>query len=579
MKIFTLFLITLFVYSCDNSKPVFEDAGGALHICLNDEPESYFSRDVNDAHSFTVLSQVMECLISFDQKDLSITPQIAKSWKISPDKLKYEFTIRENILFHPHDVFTSDQDRILTVDDVRKTIETICSPGTNEAPGVAYAFVFEQYLVGAKDFYSKKSKSIKGLTVKGNKITFELSERDNNFLNKLANVSCAIFSSKIYEANVEQDMIGTGPFLFREFKKDEINSLILLKNEEYYLTDENGFALPYLDSVVFHLESRKLEQLEMFEQGKVDIIEGLPSSRITKMLEGRISDFNSNPPLFVLQNNPSLMTNYYCFNMLDARFKNIKVRQAFNYAIDKEKFGNEILRNQYSELGYYGIVPPITSTFRGYDFESVKAKSYSYDPEKARKLLSEAGYPGGKGFGYVTLRFNINDIHSAIADEFSKQIYSVLGININIDGSTFNQLKEDAEAGKGEIFRTGWVADYPSPETFLFNFYGKTNTKNKKGIDIINLSKYKNTEFDKYFDLAKKSNKLSEQMYYFSKSENILMSDPPLIPLWYRGDYQIVYSKLRNLHFNSLNLLHFRNVYKKEWTKAEYLASMKKLNK
>ena len=125
MKIFKLLIISLFVYSCDNSKPVFEDAGGALHICLDDEPESYFSRDVYDAHSFTVLSQVMECLISFDQKDLSITPQIAKSWKISPDKLKYEFTIRDNILFHPHDVFTSDEDRILTVDDVRKTIETI----------------------------------------------------------------------------------------------------------------------------------------------------------------------------------------------------------------------------------------------------------------------------------------------------------------------------------------------------------------------------------------------------------------------------------------------------------------------
>lgn len=577
MKNFWCFIfLTITLFSCNSGKnPLFEYAGGSIHIALDNEPATFISRNVDDIYSADVLNQVMECLVSFDPKDLTITPKIAKSWKISPDGLTYEFVIRKDVMFHSHDVFSSDEDRLLTVEDVKKTVELICSKGETGSAGTAYSFVFEQYLEGAKAYYENKKDNISGLKIEGDKVIFKLTEKDNNFLNKLANISCAITSRKIQDANLQQDMIGTGPFKFREYKKGTTNSIILIKNEDYYLTDENGFSLPYLDSVIFVLESRKLEQLSLFENRQLDLICGLPSSRITKMLEGRISDFNSSPPMLILQNNPILTTNYYYFNMEDDRFKDVKVRQAFNYAVDKAKIGSEILRNQYSELGYYGIVPPIASTFRGYDFDGVKSVSYSFDPDKARILLAEAGYPGGAGFGSINLRFNINDINSGVADEFANQIYSVLGINVNIDGSTFDQLQKDASSGRGEIFRTGWVADYPSPETFLFNFYGKAVPPKKSTPSIINKSRYNNPEFDNLFELAKKSNKLSDQMNYFSKAEKVLMIDPPLIPLWYKGDYGIVYSGVRNLYFNSLNQLIFTKVYKKPWTKEEYLEHMK----
>lgn len=537
---------------------------------LENEPGTYLTRDVNDVYSADVLNQVMECLVSLDPKDLTVVPQIASSWKISSDGLNYEFVLRKDVMFHPHSVFGSDEDRLLTAEDVKSSIENICSKNGAGNAGTAYSFVFEQYLVGAKAFFDGKAKSISGLKINQNKVAFTLTEKDNNFLNKLANIACAINSKKIHEANVDQDMIGTGPFKYREYKKDEINSIILIKNEEYYLTDKKGYALPYLDSIIFVLESRKLEQLDQFENHKLDIIRGLPASRITKMLEGRLSDFNSNPPLLVLQNNPELTTNYYYFNMQDERFKKMKVRQAFNYAIDRERIGSEILRRQYSEMGYYGIVPPV-SAFRGYDFEGIKAVGYSYNPEKAKQLLAEAGYPGGAGFGSVNLRFNINDVHSAVADEFAQQISQVLGINVNIDGSTFEQLEKDAQMSKAEIFRLAWVADYPSPETFLFNFYGKVVPSNNKKPSLINKSRYRNPEFDKLFETAKKSDKLSDQMLYFAKAEKVMMQDPPIIPLWYEGDFEIVYSNVRNLYFNSLNLFNFREVYKKDWTKEEYL--------
>ncbi len=578
MKITWLFSLLLIatLLSCNSNKhPEFEFAGGSIRLSIENEPATYISRDVIDVYSANVLSQVMECLVSLDAKDLTVNPQIAKSWTVSPDGLNYEFTLRKNIFFHPHSSFVNDEDRLLTSEDVKKTIELICSKNESRLPGTAYSLIFEQYLKGAKAFYEKKAKSISGLKINGDKVTFTLNEKDNNFLNKLAHISCAIVSQKIYEANLEQDMIGTGPFKFREYKKGVTNSIILTKNEEYYLADKNGFALPYLDSVIYVLESRKLEQLDLFEAKKLDVIMGLPASRISKMLEGRISDFNSTPPELVLQNNPILTTNYYFFNLQDERFKNSKVRQAFNYAIDKAKIGSEVLRNQFYELGYYGIVPPIPSAFRGYDFEGVKENAYVYDPVKAKKLLAEAGYPDGKGFGTVNLRFNIDDVHSAVADEFSKQIYQVLGINVNIDASSFEQLEKDAKMAKSEMFRSAWAADYASPESFLFNFYGKIVPKKPSDLSAINHSRYNNPDFDKLFDMAKKATKLSDQMDYFSRAEKILMQDPPIIPLWYKGDYGILYSNVRDLYFNSLNIHSFTRVYKKEWTKEEYLESIK----
>jgi len=574
--LFFIFLSISILTSCDSKKQQFEHSGGKITLSIENEPSTFISRDVSDVYSSNVLSQVMEGLVSIDPKDLTLVPQLASKWEISSDGLVYTFTLRNQVKFHPHAIFHSEADRILIPKDVQKTIEFICSKGSLGIAGTAYPFIFEKYLVGAKDFYDGKTKSITGIKTGKHTVTLTLTEKDNNFLNKLANISCGILSAKIIAENLEQDMIGTGPFVYRMFNKGEVNSILLTKNEDYYLSDDKGNSLPYLDSVEFIIEPRKQEQLALFEAKKIDFIRGLPSSKITEMLDGRISDFNLTPPLLVLHNNPILTTHYYYFNMNDPRFKDERVRKAFNYAIDKDKIGAEVLRNQYSELGLFGIVPPVESAFKGYDFKGVKEVGYSFDPEKARKLLAEAGYPNGQGFGSVNIRINISDINSSIADEVSKQITSVLGININLDASSFEQLAKDGQNGNFEISRNGWAADYVSPESFLFNFYGKVIPADIKEKSTINMARYTNPKFDDYFEKAKKSDKLVDQMKFFSLAEIELMKNPPIIPLWYKGDYGIVYSSIRNLYFNPLFLFNFTKVYKKEWTKEEFIEATKK---
>ncbi len=430
MRNFIFFIVlTVLINSCSSeSEKQFEFAGGAISLSIENQPSTFIPRDVSDYYSAAVMTQVMEGLVSMNPKDLTIQPQIASKWEISDDGLTYEFDIRKDIYFHPNKQLSEKNERLLTVEDVRYSIEMACSKNSSGESPHAYSFLYKDVLLGAKEFFEGKANEIAGLKIEGAKVKLTLTQKDGNFLNKLANICAAISSSKLKNSKNQQEMIGTGPFMLSTFSQGSSPKMVLLRNPDYYELDEEGNTLPYLDSLTFHFQNRKIDQLEMFENHQTDLILGLPTSRITKMLEGRIKDFNSKPPLFVMYNNPLLLTNYYFFNMTDPRFANVKVRQAFNYAINKEKLGHDVLRNQYSEMGNYGIVPPISKIFKGYDFNGVKSYSYEYNPEKARQLLAEAGYPKGKGFGSVNLRFNIDDIHSAIADEFAQQIFQVLNM-------------------------------------------------------------------------------------------------------------------------------------------------------
>lgn len=572
-KLSLIILLFIVASSCSTEESKqFEYSGGSLRMALDNEPSTYIPRAVMDYYSATVLTQITEGLVGFDPQTLKIIPKIASKWSKNNDGTVYTFTIRDDIYFHNHDAFSSKKDRNLTTDDIVKSFEMACTLGADQMAPASYSFVFKDILKGANEFLEGKEKSISGITVNGNQLSLELLHEDHNFLNKLSNISVAIVSKKIIESEMETDVVGTGPFMYSEYKAGDESSLVLVKNPDYYLNDDKGNALPYLDSLVFVFQSRKLEQLDMFEEGKLDLIVGLPTSRITRMLEGRIQDFNSKPPKLILANNPLLESHFYYFNMDDERFKDPLVRKAFNYAIDKEEIGRSILRNQFYDMGSYGVVPPISKALRGYDFASVKKVSYNYNPEKAKILMAQAGYPNGQGFGSVELRYNINDTHSAVADEFSKQIFQVLGINVNIDGSTFEQLNEDGAAGKGDIFRMGWSADYASPESFLMNFYGKFVPKDSLDLSLINKSRYTNHLFDQFFEQAKSSKKISDQMLMFSKAEAELMKDPPIIPLWYTGDIEITQSYVRDFHFNALNYFDFTTVYLKEWTAEEYEA-------
>ncbi len=565
-----LLLATLVIASCGKNKPQFEHAGGVFSMCLDATPTTFIARDIGDYYSATFTNHVLEGLISLDSKTLRPKAQLAKSFSVSSDGLEYAFVLRKDVLFHPNKAFANDEERMFVAEDVVATFEKVCTKSDlGEAP-IAYTLIFDNNVLGANEFMDGKAKSISGITIKENVVTIKLIAPDLNFMNKLAMISAAISAKEVVEQKLESTLCGTGPFMYDPSLAKNAERLVLAKNTEYYLYDKQGNALPYLDSVVFYIENRKLEQLDMFEKGVTQIIIELPPSRITEMLEGKIADFSSIPPKYLLNDQAQLNTQYYGFNMTEPKFKDIRVRQAFNYAVDRNKIIRESLKGQAYEVGIFGIVPPISSYFRAYDFTAVKGASYSYDPVKAKALLAEAGYPNGAGFGSIDLLVNVGDIHTAVAEEFSKQIKATLNINVNFSGTTFEIKNNEANMARGQLYKLAWAADYLSPETFLFNFYGKLVPDSTDKPSPTNQTRYNNPAFDIYFEKGKAAKSEREQYAYYSKAEQELMKDPPIIVLWYAGVNEIMQSQVRNLKRSPLQMIDLKEVYFKEWTKEEY---------
>lgn len=561
-RVILFFFLSFLFLSCEKErKKQFEFSGGTIFIPIEEVPSTISPNKVIDTYSSEVLNQVYDGLVSVNPKNLKIVPRIAHSWTESDNGKTYRFILRKDVYFHSNPCFSNEKERLLTPEDVQFSIENICLEKNSESDLSTFSFAFKNLLKGANDFRNRTTKKISGLKINGDTVTFELLKKDLNFLYKLADVSTSIVSKKAHQKGV-MIPIGTGPF---EWKGESENSkIVLTKNEDFYLNDEQGNALPYLDSLVFVVESSKLKQLKKFEEEKIDFIQELPPSQITKMLEGNLKDFNTVPPKLILENNALLETNFYFFNLKDDRFKDVRVRKAFNYAINREQIGLHILRNQFYELGNYGIVPPIQKSIRGYDFDEIKERGYAFDPEKAKALLEEAGYPNGEGFGSVTLRFNINDRNSSVAMDLANQLSNVLNVNVNIDGSTFDDLVADYENGSAVLYKLTWSADFPNPENFLRQFYAPNNDAS------LNFSSYNNPVFNTFFEKAISSEKKSSQLEFFNKAELSLLENPPMIVLWHGGGYEIKYSGIRNLYFNPLDRLDFTNVYRKLWTVEEY---------
>ena len=263
----------------------------------------------------------------------------------------------------------------------------------------------------------------------------------------------------------------------------------------------------------------------------------------------------------MLDRTPELATQYYEFNMTKPPFNNIKVRQAFNYAINREKIIETILNGEAYGPGIYGICP---QSLIGYDV--TKIKGYNFDPAKAKKLLAEAGYPEGKNFPTITIEVNSGGSkNSKVVEEIKNQLESTLKINVLYNVVPFGQKLEDSRFARGaDIFRTSWIADYPSPENFLFVLYGKIVPDSISKPSFPNVPRYKNAEYDKYFEAGKASLNKEESYSYFLKAEQIMMDESPVIILWHDENLKLAQSYVKNFHFNPMNYRNFSEVYLKK---------------
>lgn len=367
------------------------------------------------------------------------------------------------------------------------------------------------------------------------------------FLQILANPVTSIISEAAYKQNYENLKIGAGPFVY-DAKFSTPQRITLTRNPNYYGKDEKGNSLPYLDSVIVDILNSTEEGLTAFKEGRCEYVGSIPSNAVRTIVEENIKDFENNPPAFILERSSEMISQYYLFNLHKPPFNNVKVRQAFNYAIDRDKIIDKVLQGQAYGPGSYGITPP---TFEAYKVGDIIG--YNFDPEKAKKLLMEAGYPGGVGFPEVSLVVNSgNTRNNTVAAEIQRHLRENLNVNITFESLSNNEKYRLQHKGMGNIFRDGWIADYPSPESFLSVFYGEPVPVDTSKTSYPNTQRYVNKEFDKYYKMGRDARQKDSSYVYFMKAEQILMSEAPIMVLWYESNYRLISSKLKNFVVNPL---------------------------
>lgn len=532
--------------------------GGVLRLNETEPLQTLYPPSITDFVSNHIAAQIYETLIRMDTRDLSLKPALAEKWAFDQSGKIITFNLRKGVHFHDDDVFTGGRGREVTAKDVIFSLTQLC---TYSPDNLVFPTTLQGRIKGATEHYEASRKGEPAGPVEGLKIlddyTFEMHLETTNpsILHILTQPSTAIVAPELVAHYGTRLTKGAGPFVF----SDEDGRVVLVRNNNYYGRDSLGNSLPFLDSIVFTFISEKKAELNAFMEGQIDIVIGLPSESIKDMLERNISAFENLPAEYILDRSPELATHFYEFNTMREVFANKKVRQAFSYAIDRNKLVENVLKGEAFGPGVHGIVPP---SLPGYDVSGIKG--YNFEPEQARKLLAEAGYPNGRGFPSVRLELNSGGSKNiAVAIEIQRQLREVLNVNIDMDIVPFETKLRDAQYGRADLFRSAWIADYPSPETFLTLLYGRNVPDNPDEPSYPNVTRYKNAEFDRLFEMGLKARNMGDRYAYFALAEQRMMADAPILVLWYDEKFRIYQGDVKNYFSNPLNFWDFREVYRK----------------
>ncbi len=537
--------------------------GGVFRMNELEDFRTLYPLNIVDVVSHHIGTQVYEGLVKFNQKDLAIIPALATRWESVDSNMRFIFHLRNGVVFHDDDCFAAEQGkgRAVTAQDVKFSFDQLCTSSPNNQQ---FTYTFKDRVVGANEYFAATEKNqfpaggVSGIKVV-NDSTLEISliHPMPGFLSILATQGGWVYPKEALEKygdDMRIHCVGTGPFRVKSIKEGE--SVILEYNPNYWMIDEHGNRLPYLDIVQFRFIKDKRSEIIAFRNKELDMVFRLPVE-MAKDILGELGQAKENGADFVLQTAPAMSLTYYGFQHKLAPFDNQKVRLAFNYSINRQEIADKKL-NGDAIPGIYGIVP---QSIVGYDADSIVG--YSYDPDRARKLLAEAGYPGGKGFPEITLQINSGggDRNTITADYVAHQLYEVLGITVKVEPMPFAQHLEAIETGKTLFWRTGWVADYPDPETFLTTLYSKHIPENLTTRSSTNSVRYSNPRFDSLFNAAVHEADLQKRMDLFLEADRVQMADAAIMPIYYELNDRLVQRNVRNFDINPMEFRDMTRVW------------------
>ena len=544
--------------SCVGHKPAPVES---LSEFMYNEPDGILSLDPAQASYRSALwttSHVFNGLVELDSA-LRIAPCIARGWSVDESGTRWTFRLRTDVWFHPDACFGSRRTRLVTAHDVKYSLERILDART-KSTGL---WAFRTTIAGADAFHQAtragKSGSVKGITVVNDSvITIQLTKPFAPFLAVLTMPYGSIIpreAIEAYGAEYGRHPVGTGPFMFGSWNQDR--ELTLSRNPQYFKFDSSGRRLPYLEKVrISFLRDPKSEFLE-FTKGAFDIISSVDESFTPSVFDpnGRL---RSPYDRFRVLRTAANTIEYYGI-LMDTTLPagrtsplatSKALRQALNHAIDRHRIVTYLL-NGRGIPAYHGVLPP---TMPGFN-DSIHG--YRYDPERARRLLAEAGYPNGRGLPKLLLQLGNSQRTASIAEAVQAQLKEI-GLDVELRQVDFPQHLSMVRAGELALWRTSWIGDYPDPENFMALFISSTIAP--KGPNTTRINR---RDLDSLYDAAL-SPTLDDaaRRNLYSAMERIVIDEAPWVFLYYHVVLRVVQPHVKGLTLDGSDRLILERVSK-----------------
>jgi ABC-type transport system substrate-binding protein len=451
-----------------------------------------------DAESAVYVAEIFSGLVTLDQ-NLKVAPDIAKSWDISDDRTVYTFHLRDDVKFQ--------DGRPVTAQDFQYSIERAANPATVSPTADTYL----GDIVGVHEKLNRKAASVSGVKVIDNytlQITIDAPKA--YFLAKLTFPASYVVDKN----NVERGgrtwtdhPNGTGPYKLQEYVRGQ--RIVLVKNDNYY-----GDPKPQVPEVDFILGGGSF--MTMYENGDLD------ATAVSINDIERVSDPNSplNKELFI---GPELSTQFVVFNVNKPPFDDVKVRQAFALAIDRQKVIDVVFHKM--PVPATTILPP---GMPGYVDPGTPP---AYDPAQAKQLLAQSKY-AGKLPDITWTTVGAGGAAAQDIQAMTAMLKDNLGVDVSIqqtDWATFIGQLNDPTTNPYQIFDIGWIGDYADPQNFLYILFHSGSTQNWAG--------YSNPEVDKLIDQAGLEKDTATRFRLYQQAEKMILADYPVVPMSYQRQY------------------------------------------
>jgi oligopeptide transport system substrate-binding protein len=501
---------------------------GTLHWGNGTEPQSLDPHIATGVPEHHIISSLMEGLVHKDGETLEPRPGVAKSWDISADGRVYTFYLRQ-------DARWSNGDPHNAHDYVWSWWRAL-----QPALGNLYAYMYFP-IANAKAYYDGEISDFNQVGVKALNdyvLQVTLTEPIPYFLQLLDHYS----TYPVHRATIEKfgtadqrgtrwtfegNIVGNGAFQLKEWK---INRRITVERNPFYWDAANV----RLNQVVFYPTENVTTEERMFRAGQLHY-SGIPSDKIQAYSQ-------SDDPSLRIQ--PYLGVYFYRLNVDKPQLSDKRVRRALGMTINRDQLVSQITKG--GQIPAYTITPPGTM---GYYPES----DLTFDPEAAKKLLAEAGYPNGEGFPTTEILYNTSEGHRKIAVALQQMWKKHLNIDVVLLNQEWKVYLDTVSNHHYEIARAGWIGDYVDPNNFLDMFL--CNGGN-------NRTRWCNPEYDQIIlQQVPKAKTHQQRLKLFQQAENILLQEMPVIPIYIYTSNNLVHPTVRNFGRNILNQANYREMY------------------